>query len=332
MRGWNWILKVLAAACLWAGATLAVHAAEHGAAEHGAAVADAVGHVAGAAHEGAAEAAEGLPTAAPILFHVGPLPVTNSMVVTWVVAILLAAGVKLATRRMELVPSGAQNFWEWVFEALYEFLEGIIGSELVKKTFWFFATLFILIVGTNWFGILPGVGTVGYGVQGEHGFHVTDPILRGANADFNMTFAMAMVFFACWIWWAYQANGLVGMAKHIFAPKGETTGLLKVLMIVVFFAVGLLEIVSIVFRPVSLSFRLYGNAFAGENIIEAMTHLGGPMFGWLTALPFYFMEMLVGIVQAMVFMLLTAVFTLLICSHDDEHGHEHGAEAHGENH
>lgn len=94
------------------------------------------------------------------------------------------------------------------------------------------------------------------------------------------------------------------------------------ILIVVFFAVGLLEVVSIIFRPVSLSFRLYGNVFAGENMLESMTLLGGPIWGFLTALPFYFMELLVGLVQALVFMLLTAVFTLLICSHDEDHSEE----------
>ena len=92
---------------------------------------------------------------------------------------------------------------------------------------------------------------------------------------------------------------------------------MKLLMIVVFFAAGCLEIVSILFRPVSLSFRLYGNVFAGENMLETMATIV-PGLGWLLPIPFYFMELLVGIVQAMVFMLLTAVFTLLICQHHEE--------------
>jgi F-type H+-transporting ATPase subunit a len=95
-------------------------------------------------------------------------------------------------------------------------------------------------------------------------------------------------------------------------------------MIFVFIVVGVLEVVSIVFRPVSLSFRLYGNIFAGENMLESMAAvMGGPAFGWLLPLPFYAMELLVGVVQALVFMLLTAVFTLLICTHEegDEHAH-----------
>ena len=87
-------------------------------------------------------------------------------------------------------------------------------------------------------------------------------------------------------------------------------------MVVVFFAAGCLEIVSILFRPISLSFRLYGNVFAGENMLEAMSTIV-PGLGWLLPIPFYFMELLVGLVQALVFMLLTAVFTLLICQHEE---------------
>ena len=103
-----------------------------------------------------------------------------------------------------------------------------------------------------------------------------------------------------------------GFCEELFAPKGESAGLMKVVMVVVFFAVGCLEIISILFRPVSLSFRLYGNIFAGENMLETMSRLV-PGLGWLLPIPFYFLELLVGLVQAMVFMLLTAVFTLLMC-------------------
>jgi F-type H+-transporting ATPase subunit a len=137
-----------------------------------------------------------------------------------------------------------------------------------------------------------------------------------------MTFAMAMIFFVLWTVWALQANGVGGFIKHLFAPKGDTTGFLKALMILVFIAVGFLEIISILFRPISLSFRLFGNIFAGENMLESMMVLV-PALSWLLPVPFYFMELLVGLVQAMVFMLLTAVFTMLICQHDEEHPAAH---------
>jgi F-type H+-transporting ATPase subunit a len=91
---------------------------------------------------------------------------------------------------------------------------------------------------------------------------------------------------------------------------------------VIFFLVGFLEVFSIMFRPVSLSFRLFGNIFAGENMLEAMANLV-PALKWLLPVPFYFMELLVGLVQALVFMLLTAVFTMLICMHEEGHEGAH---------
>ena len=245
--------------------------------------------------------------------------ITNSMVVTWTVAVGLILLTRYATRKIQLVPDGAQNFWEWLVETLHDFLEGIIGPALVKKTFWYFATVFIFILFTNWFGLIPGVGTIGWGHRTPQGFEVTNPLLRGGNADLNMTFAMSMIFFGCWIVWAVQSVGVKGVFLDLFGPKGDTTGVLKFLMIIVFFLVGFLEVLSILFRPISLSFRLYGNIFAGENMLEAMSRLV-PGFGWLLPVPFYFMELLVGIVQALVFMLLTAVFTMLICMHEEEPG------------
>ena len=250
-----------------------------------------------------------LPQAAPHLVALGHFVITSSMVVTWVVAVLLIGFAQFATRDIKAVPEGAQNFLEWIVESLYLFLESIIGHALVKRTFWFFASIFIFILATNWFGLVPGVGTIGWGHPDVTGalHHIEIPMLRGAHADLNMTFAMAMIFFACWIYWAITENGVIGFFLHLFGPQGNPKGLLKLIMIPVFLIVGVLEVVSILFRPVSLSFRLYGNIFAGENILDSMSHLV-PALSWLIPLPFYFMELLVGLVQALVFMLLTAVF------------------------
>ena len=261
-----------------------------------------------------AEVEHGLSQDAVKLEHWGGF-ITNSMVVCWLVAIGLIIFARVATREMKGVPGPAQNFLEWLVEGLYGFLESIIGAHLVKRTFWFLATIFIFILSANWFGLIPGAGTIGWGRQTPDGFVIDQPLIRGANADLNLTLAMALIFFACWILWALQELGLFGFAKELFAPKGETSGALKVLMIVVFFASGCLEIISILFRPVSLSFRLYGNIFAGENMLETMARMV-PGLGWLLPIPFYFMELLVGLVQALVFMLLCAVFTLLICQHE----------------
>jgi F-type H+-transporting ATPase subunit a len=253
-------------------------------------------------------------------------PITNSMVVTWIVGLVLILAAQLATRNMKTVPDGLQNFFEWLVESLYGFLEGLLGPQLVRQTFWFFGTIFIFILAANWIGLVPGIGSVGWGHQTPEGFRLEQPLFRGANADVNMTLAMALVFFASWIVWGLRALGPVGFLKEMFAPKGEATGALKILMIVVFFAAGCLELISILFRPVSLSFRLYGNIFAGETMLETMAAIPG--IGWLVQVPFYFLELMVGLVQALVFMLLTAVFTLLVCQHHEEHHEEGPAAAH----
>ena len=265
----------------------------------------------------------GLTQKAVEITHLFGLPITNSMIVSWIVALGLIVFAQVATRNMKRVPEGAQNFLEWLVESLYKFLEDVVGPHLVGRTFWFFATIFIFIIFCNWAGLIPGIGTLGWGVKDSAGhFDLQEPLFRGGNADLNMTLAMSMVFFVCWGIWSLQMNGPIGFIKHLFAPKGDTKGLLKVLMVVVFFAVGWLEILSILFRPVSLSFRLYGNIFAGENMLEAMSRLV-PGFGWLLPIPFYFMELLVGFVQALVFMLLTAVFTMLMAPHDESHDSAH---------
>jgi F-type H+-transporting ATPase subunit a len=265
----------------------------------------------------------GLSPKAEEITRIFGFPITNSMIVSWVVALSVIIFAQAATRNMKQIPEGAQNLLEWLVEGLHQFLEGVIGEHLTKRTFWFFATVFIFILCTNWVGLIPGIGSVGWGRQTPHGFQIEQAWLRGANADVNMTFAMALVFFACWIVWALQEVGPLGFLKELFAPKGQTTGLLRLLMVFVFFAAGCLEIVSILFRPISLSFRLYGNIFAGENMMEAMSRLV-PGFGWLVPIPFYFLELLMGLVQALVFMLLTAVFTLLICPQEEGPVPAHG--------
>jgi F-type H+-transporting ATPase subunit a len=290
---WVWLLLIAALMAPGAGLMLAAEAQSDAVAEHGL-------------------SQKAVEIARPFGF-----PVTNSMIVTWIVALGLIIFAQGATRQMKQVPGGAQNFFEWLVEGLYGFLEGIIGTHLVNRTFWFFATTFLFILSANWVGLIPGVGTIGWGHATSHGFKIDVPLLRGANADVNLTLAMALIFFGCWIFWALREIGPLGFLKELFAPKGESTGPLKVLLAVVFFAVGCLEIISILFRPVSLSFRLYGNIFAGENMLETMATLV-PGFGWLIPIPFYFLELLVGVVQALVFTLLTAVFTLLICQHEAE--------------
>jgi len=267
-----------------------------------------------AAQAGATEH-EGVSLKPQMLVQFGGFGITNSMLVTWIVAACLIILAQTAMRNPKPIPGFRQNFWEWLVEGLHNFLENIIGRDLVRKGFWFYATIFILILFVNWLGLIPGIGTIGWGHYDASGhFQVDRPLLRGGNADLNMTTAMSAIFFVMWFIWAIQANGFGGFLKELFGPKGETTGVIKVLMVVIFFAVGLLEVISIMFRPVALSFRLFGNVYAGESILEAMSTMT-PWLSPILPIPFYFLEVLVGFVQALVFMLLTAVFTMLIAEH-----------------
>ena len=298
------LAKSILVGCLLVFAPAAIHAAE--AAAHGAGE---------SAH---AAAHHGLPPAAPV-FEIGPLQFTSSMVVTWSVALILIVIAQLATRKVKLVPDGLQNFVEWLVEGLYDFFGDILGKHLVKKSFWFFCTIFLFILFTNWFGLIPGVGSITYNGQ---------PILRGGNADLNMTLAMSLTFFFLWSVWSLQALGPGGIIKHLFSGGDNGKGPMAWFMMAIFVFVGVIEVISITFRPVSLSFRLYGNVFAGENILESMMTLI-PALGWILPLPFYFLELLVGLVQALVFALLTSVFTALMCEHHEEgQGEEHAPGEH----
>jgi F-type H+-transporting ATPase subunit a len=237
------------------------------------------------------------------------LPISNSITMIWLSVILIVIFCQIATRKMSLVPSGFQNFAEWVVESLYTFLEGLMGAHLTKRTFWFFGSIFFFILVTNYLGLIPGVGTVTYGGT---------PILRGGNADINMTAAMAFTFALLWFYWAISENGIKAFIAHIFAPKG-VKGFLFWALMPLFIFVGFLEIISIAIRPVALSFRLFGNIYGGEQTLEKLMALVPESISFLPALPFYFMELLVGFVQALVFTLLCAIFLKLICDHGDDH-------------
>src|SRR6185369_14562027 len=119
--------------------------------------------------EAAGHTEHGLTARAVELWRPFGFPITNSMLVTWIVAAGLIVFAQLATRRMKEIPEGAQNFWEWMVESLHDFLEGIIGHHLVQRTFWFFATIFIFILFSNWIGLLPFFGSVGWGHQTPEG-------------------------------------------------------------------------------------------------------------------------------------------------------------------
>jgi F-type H+-transporting ATPase subunit a len=245
-------------------------------------------------------------------------PFTNSTIMVWLSVGLIVLFCQAATRKMTLIPAGFQNFAEWVFESLYDFLEGLLGTHLVKRVFWFFGSVFFFILVNNYMALIPGVGTMG--LVDSHG-HMVTPFLRGGNADINMTAAMAFTFALLWFYWAISENGFKGFMAHIFAPKGHFQGLMLVLMVPVFLFVGVLELISIAIRPVALTFRLFGNIYGGEQTLETLMTLLPKYLAFLPALSFYFMELLVGFVQALVFTLLCAIFLKLICDHGEGEHH-----------
>ncbi len=265
---------------------------------------------------------------------------TNSIFVAIVVTSAILLFTRMATKRMELIPDGKQNFVELVIEFLYGQVEGIVGKHVAPKAFPLLATIFIFILASNWFGLIPGVGTIGFGekstpmsvhVDSAHvdaaGHATFVPLLRPATADLNMTLALAVVFMGVWVYLSIAELGVWGTILHIFGPKGGLQGMLKYLLMPIFIFVGLIEVLSIAFRPMSLSLRLFGNIFAGETLLHTMGELGEKLglHGWaafLTSvvfpLPFYFMELLVGVLQATVFSLLCAVYIKLATTHDEE--------------
>jgi len=264
---------------------------------------------------------------------------TNSIFVAIIVLVMVLWFVRLATRKMELIPNRKQNFVEFVVEFLYGQVEQIVGSRLAPKVFPLLATIFIFILVANWFGLIPGVGTIGFGGHDDmialfsidsHAEHFT-PIFRPATADLNMTLGTAMVFMLSWVWITYRELGVLGFVVHTFGPKGDLSGFLKYALMPIFFFVGVIEIISIMFRPISLSFRLFGNIFAGETLLHTMTELaellGIPtkaaqfISSCLFPLPFYFMEILVGLLQAVVFALLCAVYVRLSMAPEEGEAH-----------
>ena len=258
---------------------------------------------------------------------------TNSIIVAAIVAVIVLVFARRATAKMQLVPAnGSQNVFEAIIEALYDMLEGIVGAHMAPKAFPLLATLFLFILVSNWFGLVPGVGTIGFG----HGRgpllslqELDAPLLRPANADLNLTLGMALVFTVYWLFWSFQELGVGGFFYHLFGPKGEVSGFIRYPLMLIFLFVGVIEVISIAFRPVSLSLRLFGNIYAGENLMHTMSDLGATMglpplvsgiMKVIVPIPFYFLELLVGVVQALVFTLLCAVYLKLTTSHDEAHG------------
>jgi F-type H+-transporting ATPase subunit a len=272
--------------------------------------------------QAAAPAEETVPSAAPVVYTIPVigLPITNSMICTWIVAAIILIVVRVSTwKNIKEIPSGMQN----VLEAMVEGWEGLIGDILDKRvTRWVFpfaTTFFIFIVISNLMDLVPGVGSIGiFHANGEF-----TPIFRPPTTDANLTIVMATIFLLMSLFWAVRYNGVWGLAKHIFGVKMETSKLLYPLFFLLFLFIGAMELLSVGFaRPVALAMRLYGNVFAGESILDMIFHGKSLFWAIILSSGMYFYETFVCIVQAFVFAMLVVAFVGTLCTHtEEEHGH-----------
>ena len=266
----------------------------------------------------------GVESKATAIFSIGPLPVTNSMVTSWVVALVLIVVIRIAVGKRRLVPTRAQAIVENLVQGILDLTAPIVGPKVAKPTFPLLIALFTFILIQNWSGLFPGVGTI-YMVDHKSGEWME--LIRPGNADMNATLALAAVAFVGWFYFIMRYAGPAFVLKDIFgnkADKKETPAVIYYPLYLIFFAAGLIEVISIAFRPVSLSFRLFGNIFGGENLMHAMSGIEK----WGLPAPFYFLELLIGFVQAFVFTLLVSVYIGLICNHGDEHHEDHEEAGH----
>jgi len=268
--------------------------------------------------------------AAPSLSeHLWGLPISNAILTSIIVTVLAIVGIRWMVGKPRIVPTRGQSVFESLIETLREMLEPIVGKKAMPGAFPVLLCLFIFILIHNWSGLLPFVGTAGWGYnEAESGkFVVQSPLFRPHTSEANGTIALALFSFGAWLVLIFKYAGPKLIWHDLFgnkAGKDELHPAMFYFLSVVFFLVGIIELVSIGMRPVTLSARLFGNVFGGENLL----HATGFIF------VFYFLEIIVGLVQAFVFTLLSSVYIGLICNHGDDHhddhGHGHGDHAHDE--
>ena len=247
-------------------------------------------------------------TSAPLVDSIPWL--TNSILTTWLVALLLVFLLRRAIGKPQLVPGKGQALVEGIMDMFREVLEPIVGKKAFPATYPLLVCIFFFVLSQNWASLLPGIGTIGiYGADGSF-----TPFFRPFGADMNGTFSLALVSFGAWLILIFRFAGVKGVLHEWFgnkADKREVPAAIYYLLTPIFAAVGIIELISIVFRPISLSFRLFGNVLGGETLLHSTSYFFG----------FYFLELIVGVVQALVFMMLTAVYIGLVTAHEDENGH-----------
>jgi len=242
--------------------------------------------------------------ASETIAHIAGFPIRNSMVMGWLaMAVLIIAALVFKKKGGKIVPRGFQNFVEMIIEGLFSFFDSVTQDKnQTRKFFPIVATLFLFIILSNWMGIFPGVGPIGI-YENLHGGEVLVPLFRSAFADVNMTLALAIISVVITQIMGFASLGFLGYAGKFFVnPLKDFIG----------FFVGLLELISEFAKMISFSFRLFGNIFAGEVLLVVM----GFLAPFIAPIPFYGLELFVGLVQALVFSLLTLVFMkMAVTSH-----------------
>ena len=245
------------------------------------------------------------------IYNYNGCPVTNSLLVSWAVVILIILGSLLLRVLIKKIPGKIQGAVEMIFEWFLETFDSVTGDR--KKSLMFFPlvlSFFVFILFNNWFGLLPGVGTIGQ-VVNEHGNLMLIPYLRGGTADLNTTLALAIIavvashlfgIFKIGAWTHF--NKFINIKAFLEIPGKIFKDPTIILVNPIKAFVGIVEIVGEIAKIASLSFRLFGNIFAGEVLLASMA----AMVAWLVPIPFMFLELIVGVVQALIFALLTLAF------------------------
>ena len=238
--------------------------------------------------------------AAEKLFSVFGFPVTNTLVMTWIVLAVLVCAATRISRTINIVPQTLQNMFEILLEKFLGLMEGMMGSrEMAERYVPIVATIFLFILISNWFGIMPGVGSVGI-YEPRGGEQVLIPFFRSAASDLNVTLALGTLAVLIINITGMTARGVGSHLSKFFSFRNP-----------IHFFVGILEFISEFAKIISFSFRLFGNIFAGEVLLIIVSFLapfGGP-------LPFLVLEVFVGFVQALVFAMLSMVFISIAIAH-----------------
>ncbi|HTR42149.1 MAG TPA: F0F1 ATP synthase subunit A [Pseudomonadales bacterium] len=277
-------------------------------------------------------AAEGPSPAASVLYTVPGLglPISNSMVCTWIVAGLILVIVRTTTpRNIKEIPSGIQNVLESIVEGWEGLMGNILDPRVTRWVFPFATTFFIFILIANFVDLIPGVGSIGFGTPDKSSSlplaiqGVSRPFFRPPTTDANLTVAMAGIFLVMSLYWAVRYNGIFGLVKHIFGVKTAASKFTYPIFLVLFLFIGVMDLVSVLFaRPVALAMRLYGNIFAGSTIGDMTLHMNSWVWSILLTVLAYGYNTFICIVQAFVFAILVVAFVGTLCTHSDEqHGH-----------